>query len=82
MLPLRCLPSLEMRCGLLPSSLWQGARAQGLEESEREEAGRSGAGRGDRSERREEGGKALNSKANYSAPFERQEQDSLQVRGV
>lgn len=40
------------------------------------------AGPCDQTEGQEEGATALSSKANYSTSFGRQEQDSLQVRGI
>lgn len=80
-----CCPSKVFTLGgdlwLVTKWLVAGGMGLGLENSLREsKLGR--AGDGDKCERKEEGAKTLNSKANYSTHFERQEQDSLQVRGV
>lgn len=70
-LPLQRLWHLGDEFWLGPKGLVAGGWGLGLG-GVPEEAGAGGKG-----ERKEEGAKALNSKAHYSASFERQEQDSL-----
>lgn len=64
--------SLQFGWGVMACDQVAYDRGHGVqEEFEREEVNWGGAGDGDKSERKEEGVKALNSKANYSTYFEK-----------